>query len=95
MIKIIQISAGAAIFAAIFSYAKITFVWSYYVTAALFLLTSIALEIWTQDHVASASYQLLFPVFFTLMLLALLLIHVLQLALSLKEESVVLVSNVK
>ncbi len=85
-----EIAFAAAIFAYLFTHSKITFVWSYYATAAAFLIVAIALDFWTSPDPESASRRLLYPVFFSLMLLSLLVIHVLQMALSLKGESVIL-----
>ena len=85
------IAVGAALFTYIFNMAKITFYWSYYITSGVFLVFAIALDFWTQDFSDSASYLLYFPVLYTIFLLALCIIHILQLALSLKAESTVLV----
>ncbi len=88
-----EIALAAAIFAYLFNRARITFVWSYYATAAAFFVVAIAVDIWTGPYTDSPSYPLLFPAFYTLMLLALLLIHVLQMALSLKGESAVILQQ--
>lgn len=88
-----QIAIAAAVFAYLFSHAKITFVWSYYATTAAFFAVAIGIDIWTEPFTDTASYQLLYPVYYTLFLLALLLIHVLQMALSLKGESAILLQR--
>lgn len=54
---------------------------------------AIGIDIWTEPFTDTASYQLLYPVYYTLFLLALLLIHVLQMALSLKGESAILLQR--
>jgi len=82
-----MISLGAAIFIYVFNMAKVTYYVSYYVTASAFLVFAIALDFWTQDYSSSATYLLYFPVFYTLLLLTLSIIHVLQLAASLKGET--------
>ena len=87
-----QIGVAAAIFAALFNLAKVTFVWSYYLTTSVFVICAIALGIWTEAFAGSPSYQLLFPSLYTLMTLCLLLIHIVQIALSLQGETV-LVTN--
>ncbi|MEQ8953342.1 MAG: hypothetical protein RL120_04350 [Gammaproteobacteria bacterium] len=69
---IAEIAFAAAIFTYIFIQARITFVWSYYATAAAFLVISIGVDYWTAPYAESPGYALLFPVFYTLMLLALL-----------------------
>ncbi len=86
-----MIALGAAIFIYVFNMAKVTFYVSYYATASGFLVLSIALGYWTRDFSDSASYMLFFPVFYTIVLLALSIIHILQLALSLKAETTILV----
>lgn len=88
-----QIAIAAAVFAYLFNHAKITFVWSYYATTAAFFIVAIGIDIWTDPFSDSASYQLLYPVYYTLFLIALLLIHVLQMALSLKGESAILLQR--
>lgn len=88
-----EMALGAAIFVYIFNKAKITFVWSYYIVAAAFTVCAIGIGYWTQPFIESESYKLFFPAFFTLMLLSLTLFHVLQLALSLRGETVVLVQD--
>lgn len=90
---IAAIALGAAIFVYIFNMAKLTFYFSYYVITIAFLVLGIALDIWTQDFADSANYLLYFPIFYTLLLLVLCIIHVMQLALSLNSESVVVVSK--
>lgn len=88
-----QIGVAAAILAALFNLAKVTFVWSYYITTSVFVICAIALGIWTEDFAGSPSYQLLFPSLYTLMALCLLLIHMVQIALSLKGETVIITSK--
>jgi transcriptional regulator with XRE-family HTH domain len=88
-----QIGLAAALLAWIFSLARVTFVWTYYVTAALFIIAAIALGVISRDWQSSPSVALLFPVFYSAMLLAQMLIHVLQLARSLKGETVVLAQH--
>ena len=90
---ITQIAIGAAIFAYIFNRARITFVWSYYAVTAAFFLCAIALDFWIGDMDTGASKQFMYAVFYTLMMLTLLVFHVLQMALSLKGESAVLVQQ--
>lgn len=88
-----RIGLGAAVLAWIFSQARKTFIWSYYSTFVVFILGSIILDFLMPDGGTSPSAALVFPVYFSLMLLALMLILVLQLALSLKGESAVLVER--
>jgi transcriptional regulator with XRE-family HTH domain len=88
-----QIALGAAIFVYLFNRAKVTFVWSYYITVAAFVLCAIGINYWTLPIVDSDTFSPLFPVFYTLMLLTLVLFHVLQVALSLKGESVVFIAH--
>ena len=64
--------------------------WSYYGTTTAFVVAAIVLGIISEDRLNSPSGALLFPVFYSAMLLAQMLIHVLQLARSLKGETVVL-----
>lgn len=90
---IAQIGIAAAIFTALFNLAKVTFVWSYYATTAVFVICAFALAIWTEDFAGSPSYQLLFPSLYTMMALCLLLIHIVQIALSLKGETVIITSK--
>jgi len=84
---ILQMSAVFSVFAYLFYTANTIFVLSYYTTTSIFVLTAVALNYWTQDFTESPTYPLFFPVFFTLMLLCLSTIQVLQLAVSLKGES--------
>lgn len=88
-----QIAIAAAVLAYIFNNAKVTFIWSYYATTAAFIVCSIGLQFWTSGLQESASSLLLYPVFFSLMLLSLLVFHVLQMALSLRGESVILIQR--
>ena len=85
-----QIGVAAALLAWLFSLARVTFVWSYYGTTTAFVVAAIVLGIISEDRLNSPSGALLFPVFYSAMLLAQMLIHVLQLARSLKGETVVL-----
>lgn len=84
---VLQFSAVFTVFAYLFYKARIVFVFSYYLVTAVFVFTGFALDYWTQAFIDSPYYQLYFPVFFTLMLLCLTTLLVLQLALSLKGES--------
>lgn len=87
------IALAASVFAYFFSRARTTFVWSYYVATAAFLIISISLDAWAQTFADSANYRLLYAAFFSLMLLALLVIHVLQMALSRKGETAIVISE--
>lgn len=87
------ISLAAALLAWIFSLARKTFVRVYYSTFGTFLLGSILLSLLVPDGSGSPSAALVYPVYFSVMLLAQLLILVLQLALSLKGETTVLVQR--
>lgn len=88
-----QIAIVAAVFTYIFNHAKVTFIWGYYATTAAFVTCSIGLQVWNSGLKENANALLLNPAFFTLMLFSLLVFHVLQMALSLKGESVVLVQE--
>lgn len=87
---ITEIAIGAAIFAYLFNRSRITFVWSYYATAAAFVVVAIAMEFWLASYSDSGDTQFVYAVFYTLMLLALLVFHILQMALSLRGETVIL-----
>lgn len=87
---ITEIAFAAAIFAYLFNRSRITFVWSYYATAAAFLLVAIAMDFWLTSYPDSGNTQFLYTVFYTLMLLTLLVFHILQMALSLRGETVIL-----
>ena len=82
-----EIAVAAAIFVYLFNRARITFVWSYYATAAAFLMVSIAVDFWLAPDIDARFF---YAVFYTMMLLALLVFHVLQMALSLRGETVIL-----
>jgi len=90
LMVISEIAFAAAIFAYLFNRSRITFVWSYYATAAAFLIVAIAVDFWSAPFEESPTGRLLYPVFYTLMLMALLVFHVLQMAMSLKGETVVI-----
>lgn len=81
-----EIALGAAIFICLFNHAKVIFVWSYYLVTAAFIACAISIAAWAEPYAGTASHALLFPAFYTLMLSALLIFHVLQTALSLKGE---------
>lgn len=81
------IALGASVFIYLFNHATTLFVWSYYLVTAAFVLCAIGIGVWAKPYVGTPSYALLFPAFYTLMLCALLVFHVLQTALSLKEEA--------
>lgn len=90
LIYLSQIAVGAAIFACLFNRARVLFIWSYYFITCAFVLCAIGIGYWTEPYVETAAYELLFPVFYTLMLCTLLIFHVLQTALSLKSETLVI-----
>lgn len=88
-----QIALGAAMFVYLFNRAKVTFVWSYYITTTAFVLCAIGINYWTKPAVDPETFSPLCPVFYTLMLLTLVVFHVLQMALTLKGESVVFIAH--
>lgn len=87
LLYLLQITLVFSVFAYAFYAAKKVFISGYYITTALFVFTAIALNVWTGEQNDSVSYQLFFPVYSTLMLLSLVAIHMVQLALSLKDEA--------
>ncbi len=87
------IAMGAAFFAVIFARAKVLFFRSYYVAVTILMAFAITIEFWTRPFADSASYFLVTPVFFSVMLAVLCIFHVLQLALSLQNESVIYVQE--
>lgn len=88
-----SIALAASVFAALFSLARVTFIRSYYLVVAVFVAGAIILGVTTDPYQGSASYALTFPVYYSLMLLVLVCLHILQLALSLRGETALLVQR--
>lgn len=88
-----RIALAASVLAYLFSFARVTFVRGYYLAVAAFTAGAIMLTVVTQAAAESASYPLVFPVYYSLMLLVLISIHTLQLALSLRGETALLVQR--
>ncbi len=63
------------------------------VAVAVFALGAVVLTQVTASSVESASYPLVFPVYYSLMLLVMISIHTLQLALSLRGETALLIQR--
>ena len=83
-----KVTAFFTVFAYLFYTAKKIFLFTYYLTTALFVATAFALRYFLNGYEGSATYPLFFSVYFVLMLLSLCSIHIVQLATSLKNESV-------
>lgn len=83
-----KVTAFFTVFAYLFYTAKKIFLFTYYLTTALFIATAFALRYFLNGYEGSATYPLFFSVYFVLMLLSLCSIHIVQLATSLKNESV-------
>ena len=88
-----SIALAASVFAAVFSLARVTFVRSYYLVIAAFVAGAVILGAIADPYRGSASYALTFPVYYSLMLLVLICLHTLQLALSLRGETALLVQR--
>ena len=92
-----RIALVASLLAGLFSFARVTFVRSYYVAVLVFVIGAIILGVVTRPYSGSdsgsASHALVFPVYYSLMLLVLVSIHTLQLALSLRGETALLVQR--
>ncbi|GAB5499876.1 MAG: hypothetical protein PsegKO_21870 [Pseudohongiellaceae bacterium] len=88
-----RIAVAATILTCLFSFARVTLVRSYYVAVAVFALGAVVLTQVTASSVESASYPLVFPVYYSLMLLVMISIHTLQLALSLRGETALLIQR--
>jgi len=88
-----RIAIAASVFAYLFSLARVTFVTVYYLAVAGFVAGAVVLAVLTRNFTGTASYALVFPVYYSLMLLVMTSIHTLQLALSLRGEATVLVQR--
>ncbi|MCB1664248.1 MAG: helix-turn-helix domain-containing protein [Pseudomonadales bacterium] len=87
LVFVFQICLVFAPFAYLFYSARRLFVLSYYLVTGGFVVTAIAMSYWTREFTHTQSHQFLFTVFFTLMLLCLGVLHVVQLSASLGRES--------
>ena len=91
LLYISEIAAVAALLVYVFGRAPALFIRSYYFTAGSFLIMGIGLGYWIEANYEEGTTLLVFPVFYSLMFLSLCVFHVLQMALSLKSESAVVV----
>lgn len=83
-----KVTAFFTVFSYLFYTAKKIFLFTYYLTTALFVVTAFALQYLLNGYEGSSTYPLFFSVYFVLMLLSLSSIHIVQLSTSLKNESV-------
>ncbi len=81
------LAATFSIVAYVFNRAQRIFVWSYYSITAGFVFTIACLYFWMQPLGDSASAQLFFPIVYSLMLVTLTAVHIVQIALSLPDET--------